>query len=48
METTLNRLLDFFDIVDEKGVSNLDKVHQYQKVLRRVETTDKNKSVEAV
>ena len=48
METTLNRLLDFFDIVDENGVSNLDKVHKYQKVLRRVETTDKNKSVEAV
>ena len=48
METTLNRLLDFFDIVDENGISNLDKVHKYQKVLRRVETTDKNKSVEAV
>ena len=48
METTLNRLLDFFDIVDENGVSNLDKVHKYQKVLRRVETTDKSKSVEAV
>ena len=48
METTLNRLLDFFDIVDENGISNLDKVHKYQKVLRRVETTDKSKSVEAV
>ena len=48
MEKTLNRLLDFFDIVDESGVSNLDKVHKYQKILRRVETTDKNKSVEAV
>ena len=48
METTLNRLLDFFDIIDENGISNLDKVHKYQKVLRRVETTDKNKSVEAV
>ena len=48
METTLNRLLDFFDIVDENGISNLDKVHKYQKILRRVETTDKNKSVEAV
>ena len=47
METTLNRLLDFFDIEDENGVSNLDKVHKYQKILRRVETTDKNKSVEA-
>ena len=47
MEITLNRLLDFFDIEDENGVSNLDKVHKYQKILRRVETTDKNKSVEA-
>ena len=46
MKTTLNRLLDFFDIVDENGISNLDKVHKYQKVLRRVETTDKSKSVE--
>ena len=48
METTLNRLLDFFDIEDENGLSNLDKVRKYQKILRRVETTDKNKSVEAV
>ena len=48
MENTLNRLLDFFDIEDENGISNLDKVHKYQKVLRRVETTDKSKSVEAV
>ena len=47
-ENTLNRLLAFFDIQDENGVSNLDRVHQYQKVLRRVETTDKSKSVEAV
>ena len=47
-ETTLNRLLDFFDLEDENGVSNLDKVHRFQKILRRVETTDKNKSVEAV
>ena len=40
-EITLNRLLDFFDIEDENGVSNLDKVHKYQKILRRVETTDR-------
>ena len=44
MENTLNKLLGFFDIKDESGVSNLDKVHKYQKVLRRVETTDKNKT----
>ena len=48
MEKTLQRLLDFFDIEDENGVSNLDKVHKHQKILRRVETTDKSKSVEAV
>ena len=47
-EVTLSRLLDFFDIEDENGVSNLDKVRKYQKILRRVETTDKAKSVEAV
>ena len=47
-ERTLDRLLDFFDIEDEKGESNLDRVHKYQKILRRVETTDKDKSVEAV
>ena len=28
MEETLERLLDFFDIEDENGVSNLDKVHR--------------------
>ena len=48
MEKTLKQLLDFFDIADENGVSNLEKVHKYQKILRRVETTDKNKSVEPV
>ena len=47
-ETTLERLLGFFAIEDENGVSNLDRVHTYQKILRRVETTDKSKSVEAV
>ena len=47
MKNTLSRLLDFFNIEDENGVSNLEKVHKYQKILRRVETTDKNKSVEA-
>ena len=48
MKNTLKQLLDFFNIKDENGVSNLERVHKYQKVLRRVETTDKNKSVEAV
>ena len=48
METTLERLLAFFDMKDENGISNLEKVHRNQKVLRRVDTTDKNRSVEAV
>ncbi len=47
-ENTLKQLLDFFAVEDESGISNLDKVRKYQKILRRVETTDKNKSVEAV
>ena len=48
MKTTLNKLLDFFEIEDINGVSNLKKVHKHQKILRRIETTDKNKSVETV
>ena len=48
MKNTLKQLLDFFDIKDENGISNLEKVRMHQKILRRVETTDKNKSVEAV
>lgn len=48
MKDTLKQLLDFFENKDETGKTNLDKVHTYQKVLRRIETTDKNKSVEEV
>lgn len=48
MEQTLRQLLDFFDIRDENGLSNLEKVRKNQKILRRVDTTDKDKSVEAV
>ena len=48
MEKTMKKLLAFFDQRDEKGVSNREKVRKYQKILRRVESTDKNKSVEAV
>ena len=44
----LDKLLAFFDYRDENGLSNLEKVRRYQKVLRRVESTDKNQSVEAV
>ena len=48
MKNTLNQLLAFYESKDENGITNLEKVHKYQKILRRVETTDKNKSVEAV
>ena len=48
MEKTMEKLLDFFDQRDENGLSNREKVQKYQKILRRVETTDKNKSVEAL
>ena len=48
MEDALRRLCGFFEQTDENGVSNLEKVRKYQQILRRVETTDKSKSVETV
>ena len=47
-EKLFKQLLDFFNIKDENGEANFDKVQKYQKILRRIETTDKNQSVEAV
>lgn len=44
----MKQLIDFYNISDENGVTNLEKVHMNQKILRRVETTGKNKSVETV
>lgn len=44
----LNRLIEFFHVRDVDGLSNLEKVHRNQKILRRIKTTDQNKSVEAV
>lgn len=38
---------DFFDQKDENGVSNREKVASRQQVIRRVATTDKDKSYEA-
>lgn len=46
--STLERLIAFFNAEDENGVSNLEKVRRNQRILRRVETTDQNKSVEQV
>ncbi len=37
---------DFLAFRDKDGVSNLEKIHANQHVIRRVETTDKNKSYE--
>ena len=48
MEKELERVLAFFGQTDENGLSNLEKVRRDQKILRRVETTDRNRSVEAV
>lgn len=48
MADTLQQLIDFYNSADKNGVTNLEKVRTHQKILRRVETTDKNKSVEAV
>ena len=48
MEQTLKQLLEFFEYKDENGLTNLEKVRKNQKILRRVETTDRSKSVEAV
>ena len=48
MEKALRQLTEFFELRDENGESNLEKVRRNQKILRRVETTDKNVSAEAV
>lgn len=42
----LDRVLQFFEYEDENGIANLDKIRERQKIIRRVETTDKNKSFE--
>lgn len=48
MDKLLKQLIDFYHITDERGETNLEKVCKNQKILRRVESTDKSKSVEAV
>lgn len=47
-KSDLENVLAFFNNKDENGETNLEKVTKYQKIIRRVETTDKNKSYEAV
>lgn len=41
-----DRLVSFFDLKDENGKTNLQKVSENQKVIRRVAETDKSKSFE--
>ena len=41
-----DRLVSFFDLKDENGKTNLQKVRENQKVIRRVAETDKSKSFE--
>lgn len=41
-----DRLVSFFDLKDESGKTNLQKVRENQKVIRRVAETDKSKSFE--
>lgn len=48
MTEKLDQVLAFFDQKDENGVSNREKIQKYQNVIRRVATTDKNKSFETV
>ena len=40
------QLRAFFEVKDENGISNREKVQQNQRILRRLATTDKSKSVE--
>lgn len=42
-----DKVLAFFDNKDSDGVTNLEKIKKNQKIIRRVATTDKNKSYEA-
>ena len=44
MAEGLNRFLSY---TDENGETNLDKIRKYQKILRRLDSTDKSKSTEA-
>lgn len=48
MTDRLQQVCAFFDQVDDQGVSNAQKVAEHQKILRRIDTTSKSQSVEAV
>ena len=42
------QIFEFFAQPDAQGISNLEKVETRQKVIRRIATTDQNKSYEAI
>lgn len=44
--TNLDCVGAFLDFVDEEGVTNREKIARKQRIIRRVETTDPNKSYE--
>ena len=44
----MKQILKFYDQIDVQGITNLEKITRYQKVIRRVATTDPGKSYEAV
>ena len=48
MTHSYDHVLAFFEQRDENGVSNAEKIRLNQKIIRRVPTTDKSKSFEAV
>ncbi len=44
----LSRLMDFFDQKDSDGTTNLEKVKENQKVIRRLDSTSKDRSFDVV
>ena len=42
------QIFEFFAQTDPQGISNLEKAETRQKVIRRIATTDQNKSYEAI
>ena len=42
----MNKFYQFFEHKDENGITNAEKIASHQKVIRRISTTDKNKSYE--
>lgn len=45
--SNFEKTLAFFDLTDESGETNLEKIRRNQKIIRRVESTGKDKSYES-